>query len=271
MRTKQNLMTALVGFAMLATPITAAAKDHGRNFQNRARASHAARTFAAPVRTFTTAPVARRFGFRNTAPVVIPVKRVNRAARFNPNFVPPGHLHAPGWNKNWNNAQAFVPPGHRNWQDEEEEEEHEHNYARPAVVCDEDGDDCRSVGGYQGGYYPNYGYNGGGYQGGYGSGACVEARRLQQQVRRDRATGHPAAANDVLRKMARMERACGGAPIGGGRLGRLGGAPFGNGLLGGLGAPAYNNYGYNSGYNQPYYNNGYGSTLAPLLQQFLPY
>ena len=257
MRTKQNLMTALVGFAMLATPITAAAKDHGRNFQNRARASHAARTFAAPVRTFTPAPVARGFRFRNAAPVVIPVNRVNRAARFSPNFIPPGHLHARGWNRKWRNSQTFVPAG---------------GYATPGVVCDEDGDDCRSVGyqgGYQNGYYPNYGYGAGNYQVGNNAGACVEAQRLQQQVRRDRATGHPAAANDVLRKMARMERACGGAPVGGGLLGGLGGAPFGNGLPGGLGAPAYNNYGYNSGYNQPYYNNGYGSSLAPLLQQFI--
>ena len=250
MRTKQNLMAALVGFAMLATPITAAAKDHGRNFQNSSRASHAARTFAAPVRTFTPAPVAQRFAFRNVAPRPIAINTLNRAPRFRPNFIPPGHLHAPGWNRNWNNSQAFVPVDRRNWEDEEEE--HEHYNGTPAVVCDEDGDDCRSVGGYQGGY---------------GSAACVEAQRLQQQVRRDRATGHPAAANDVLRKMARMERACGGAPVGGGLLGGLRGL----GGLNGLGGPAYNNYGYNGGYNQPYYNNGYGSTLAPLIQQFLPY
>ncbi|HYL60638.1 MAG TPA: hypothetical protein VEU51_17365 [Candidatus Acidoferrales bacterium] len=267
MRSRQNLTAALVGIAMLATPIAAAAKDHGRNFQNNVRAARAARTFAAPARTFTPAPVARRFAFRNVAPVVIPVNRVNRAARFNPNFVPPGHLHARGWNRNWNNSQAFVPVN----QSYDEDEAQEQYNATPAVVCDEDGDDCRAAGGYQGGYYPNYGYNGGGYQGGYGSGACIEAQRLQQQVRRDRATGHPAAANDVLRKMARMERACGGAPVGGGLLGGLRGL----GGLNGLGGPAYNNYGYNSGYNggynQPYYNNGYGSTLAPLIQQFFPH
>ena len=264
MRSRQKLMTALLGIAMLATPITAAAKDHGRNFQNNVRASRAARTFAAPVRTFTPARVAPRFAFRNVAPQPIVINTANRAPRFKSNFIPPGHLHAPGWNRNWNYSQAYVPVGHRNWEDEEEEEEHEHRYATPAVVCDEDGDDCRTVGGYGGTYYPSYGYGYGGYQGGYGSGACVEAQRLRQQVRRDRATGHPGAANDVLRKMVRMERACAGGPIGGGLLGGLGG-------LGRFGGPAYNNYGYNSGYNQPYYNNGYGSTLAPLIQQFLPY
>lgn len=271
MRTKRNLMGALVGFAMLATPITAAAKDHGRNFQNSARASHAARTFAAPVRTFTPAPAARNFGFRNNAQRAIPFNTVNRAPRFNQNFIPPGHLHAPGWNRNWNNTQAFVPVGHRDWEDEEEE--HEHYNGTPAVVCDEDGDDCRTVGGYQGGYqggyYPNYGYGAGNYQTGNAASACVEAQRLQNQYRRDRATGHPAAAADLLRKISRMQSYCGGAPVGRGLLGGLGGAPFGNGLLGGLGAPAYNNYGYNGGYNQPY-NNGYGSSLAPLLQQFIP-
>jgi hypothetical protein len=280
MRTRQNLTAALVGIAMLATPIAAAAKDHGRNFQNSSRPSHAARTFAAPARTFTPASVARRFAFRNIAQRPIAINAVNRAPRFRPNFIPPGHLRAPGWNRNWNNSQAYVPAGNR--YDEEEEEERERNYSQSAVVCDADGDDCHAAGGYQGGYYPNYGYNGGGYQGGYGSAACVEAQRLQQQVRRDRATGHPAAANDVLRKMARVERACGGGQVGGGLLGGLGGL----GRLGGqngLGGPAYNNYGYNNayngGYNQPNYNNyGYNqpnynggmSTLAPLLQQFLP-
>jgi hypothetical protein len=237
-------MTALVGFALLATPITAAAKDHGRNFQNSVRASHA-------VRTFTPGPVARNFGFRNNVQGAIPFNTVNRAARFNQNFIPPGHLHARGWNRNWRNSQAFVPAG---------------GYATPGVVCDADGDDCRSVGyqgGYQNGYQPNYG------KVGNNAGGCVEAQRLQNQYSRDRATGHPAAAAGLLRKISRMQSYCGGAPVGGGLLGGLAGAPFGNGLPGGLGAPAYNNYGYNSGYNQPYYNNGYGSSLAPLLQQFI--
>ncbi|MGO9451119.1 MAG: hypothetical protein ACLQDV_08760 [Candidatus Binataceae bacterium] len=61
---------------------------------------------------------------------------------------------------------------------------------------------------------PAYGYGAGAYAppyaaGGYGGGAygggCNEAR-LQNVYRRDRATGHPAAANDVAREM----RNCGG-------------------------------------------------------------
>src|SRR5277367_4876557 len=44
MKSKLNLMTALVGLAMLATPLTAAAYDH--NF-NKSHAARAERSFAA--------------------------------------------------------------------------------------------------------------------------------------------------------------------------------------------------------------------------------
>jgi hypothetical protein len=79
---------------------------------------------------------------------------------------------------------------------------------------------------------------------------------------RDRATGHPAAAYDVLRQNQwAMRSGCAtGAPVGGGLLGGLSGyrgaAPYGGG---------YNGGGYNGGYGQPY---GSGSMLAPLMQYF---
>ena len=93
---------------------------------------------------------------------------------------------------------------------------------------------------------------------------------------RDRATGHPAAAADLLRQNQwALHSGCAGGN-GGGLLGGLGGggyrgAPaynngggYGNGGLGGYrGAPAYGNGGYNTGYGQP---NGGGSMLAPLMQ-----
>ena len=43
------------------------------------------------------------------------------------------------------------------------------------------------------------------YAGGYGYGGCANLTRMQNVYRRDRATGHPAAANDVARQM----RSCG--------------------------------------------------------------
>jgi hypothetical protein len=241
MNSKRGLMTVLVGLAMLATPITAAAKDY-KHYE-----SHAARVAARS--TWMPAPAAV----------------VSR-----------------GWN------------GHRGW----------------------DANAYRTYG--NAGYYgaPGYvgapaypvaaPYYGGGYAGG---GGCGSASRVMNTYARDRATGHPAAAYDVLRQnqWALHSGCAAGAPVGGGMLGGLGalggyrGAPAYNnygggngGLLGGLGgyrgAPAYNNYGggngngnggllgalsgnrgapaygnggYNTGYGQP---NGGGSMLSPLLQ-----
>jgi len=66
-------------------------------------------------------------------------------------------------------------------------------------------------------------YAAGGYGGGaYAAGGCNETR-LQNVYRRDRATGHPAAANDVAREM----RNCGGgmssvAPLAGYAYGQNG-------------------------------------------------
>jgi len=85
---------------------------------------------------------------------------------------------------------------------------------------------------------------------------------------RDRATGHPAAAADLLRQnQGIMRSGC----VNGGRFG--GGRGFGGlGGLGGYGAaPVYGNGGYNRGYGNGAYNGGYGqpygngSMLAPLL------
>jgi hypothetical protein len=69
--------------------------------------------------------------------------------------------------------------------------DHDRDYFRPAPRA----------------YYPNYNY---GYAPAYGrgygyTGGC-DMTRLQNVYRQDRATGHPAAANDVARQM----RSCGG-------------------------------------------------------------
>jgi len=217
MNSKRGLMTVLVGVAMLAMPLTAAAKDHGR-FNN-----SQARNFTTPY----VAPVfVSKHEFRNGA-TWAPAPRVVRADE---------------WREN-----------HRGWNDG-------------------DADDYRGYGyrgyGYRGygnrGYYPAPVYAAPVYQGyGYGGGqGCGQAQHVMRTYQRDRATGHPAAAADVLRQNQWALRG-----------GCAGGASYGGGLLGGLGgyrgAPAYNNYGgyngggYNGGYGQPY---GNGSMLAPLLQ-----
>lgn len=224
-------MTVLVGLAMLATPIAAAAKDY-KHYE-----SHAARVAARSTWMPAPAMVARH-----------------------------------GWNEHraWD-ANAYRTYGNPGY------------YAAP---------------GYVGAPAVAAPYYGGGYAGG---GGCGSAARVMNTYARDRATGHPAAAYDLLRQnqWALHSGCAGGAPVGGGLLGGLGGyggyrgAPAYNnygggngGLLGALsgnrGAPAYNNYGNgnggllgglggyrgapaygNTGYGQP---NGGGSMLSPLMQ-----
>jgi len=197
MNSKRGLMTVLVGVAMLAMPLTAAAKDHGR-FNN------------SQARNFTTPYVAPGFvskhEFRNGA-TWMPAPRAASADEWRENHR--------GWNygnRGYYPAPVYTAPV----------------YAAPV--------------------YPGYGY-GGGYGGGQG---CGQAQHVMRTYQRDRATGHPAAAADVLRQNQwALRSGCAGG------LGGYGG--YGNNY-GGYG----NNYGgYNGGYGQPY---GNGSMFAPLLQ-----
>jgi hypothetical protein len=228
MNSKRGLMTVLVGVAMLAMPLTAAAKDHGR-FNN------------SQARSFVSAP--------SVAPVFVSKHDFRHGATWMP--APVGMR--PAWREHraWENANygrgyygapAYVTPA----------------YAAPVYAAPV--------------YAAPYG---GGYAGGNG---CGQAQHVMRTYARDRATGHPAAAADVLRQnqWALRSGCASAAPYGGGGLGGLGGyrgAPvynnggYNGGLLGGLGgyrgAPVYGN-GYNTGYGQPY--GGNGSMLAPLLQ-----
>jgi hypothetical protein len=234
MKSKRSLMTALIGLAMLATPIVAAAKDHkdhdgdGRNYSHQSE--------------YRSYNAGNRHEFRNA--------RGNGA---------------------W---------AHRDWN----EDRHDNGWHNGWCQNDGDADDYANYG-----YSRNYGnrgyYNRPAYvapyygRSGYASagGACGWAQHVRNVYNRDRYTGHPAAARDLLPQLRRAEQACGGVPYGGGR-----------GLFSGFaGVPAYENYGgyngynnsnysgYNGGYGQPYgygYGNGYGSgasMLAPLLQQFV--
>lgn len=211
MNSKRGLMTVLVGVAMLAMPLTAAAKDHGR-FNN-----SQARNFTTPY----VAPVfVSKHEFRNGA-TWVPAPRVVRGDEWRENHR--------GWNGNYGNRGYYAAPV----------------YAAPVYAAP---------------VYSGYGYGGG--QG------CGQAQHVMRTYQRDRATGHPAAAADVLRQNQWALRG-----------GCAGGASYGGGLLGGLGgyrgAPAYNNYGgyngggYNSGYNGGYGQQyGNGSMLAPLMQYF---
>jgi len=193
-------MAVLVGLAMLATPLAAAAKDY-HHYD-----SHAARVEARAVNASAHSFAATR--------------NYDRAVR--------------------NDAAAYRAYGYR-------------GYAAP---------------GYVGAPYYGGGYGGGGYVGGNG---CGSAQRVMNTYNRDRNTGHPAAAYDLLarNRWAFNSGCAGAAPVGGGLFG--GGVPAysnygGNGLGGLFGGspaaysnyrPAYNGGGYNGGgYGQPYRSNG---------------
>src|SRR5713226_4517662 len=176
MKCKRNLMTAPVGLAMLATPITAAAKDHKGGYKSDVRASQS-RTFNAPARSYAAARV--------VAPAVV-TRREFRAQGGNFSRVPAPWVAA---NRDWR-------------EDRHEYKEWKHGWREG----DGDADDYQNYGyrGYYGapvyqGAAPYYGTPGYGYAGG----ACDAARRIRNTYIRDRNTGHPAAASDLLPRLRR--------------------------------------------------------------------
>ena len=244
MKSKQILMSALVGLAMLATPILASAKDHkgdGRNYSHQSES----RSFNA----------GNKHEFRTQrawtpAPVVAVRHDWNENHRDWKTYRHDNGWHN-GWRHNDGDADDYANYGYRRYY-----RNRGYYYNRPAYVAP---------------YYGRSGYAN-------GAGSCAWAQHVRNVYARDRYTGHPAAARDLLPQLRRAEQACGGVPY----------ARGGRGLFSGYaGVPAYENYGgyngynnynyssYNGGYGQPYgygYGNGYGgssSMLAPLLQQFV--
>jgi hypothetical protein len=227
MNSKRSLMTALVGLAMLATPITAAAYDNNYNHNK----SHAERV-ASSVNSTRSFAATRNFNhsFANTNAF-----HGNAVARHD--FREERRLADANAYRNY--GRGYAAPGY---------------YGAPAYAA---------VPAYGAAPYaaaPYYGGNGG------GGGGCGAARSVVNNYYRDRNTGHPAAAYDLLaqNRWAFRSGCTSGATTGGGMLSGLGG-------LGGLGR-GYNGGGYNQpygggynggGYNQPY---GGGSMLSPLLQ-----
>ncbi len=83
MKSKRSLMTVLVGLAMLAAPITAAAYDNNHRAHNDSHAAHVSRSFNAPARSFAAprnnvAPAVTRREFRNNAVAANRDWRANR-------------------------------------------------------------------------------------------------------------------------------------------------------------------------------------------------
>src|SRR5271156_2822488 len=220
MNSKRSLMTALVGLAMLATPIAAAAHD----YNHYDHATHAARV-AAETHPFANHAYGNGAFARHERHEERAIADANAYRNYGRGYGTPAYV-APAYT-----APVYAAPA----------------YAAPA--------------------YASAPYYGGGYGGGgYGGNGCRRAQSVMTNYYKDRNTGHPAAAYDLLRQnQGVLNSGCAtGAPI-------MGSAPLG-GLLGGLGGygrPAYNG-GYNTGYAQQGYGQPYGggSMLAPLLGQF---
>lgn len=202
MKSKRSLMTALIGLAMLATPITAAAQDHDHYAQDNSHAARVSRSFSAPARNVGRADVTRHEVHNNSVPAVTGrrgLSTVEEYRNYGRNYRYPGYYRAP-------------------------------SYAVPAYPV-------------RAPYYGAPGYA--------VANPCRQAQSIVNNYYRDRNTGHPAAAADILaRNQWAFRSGCGGA------------SPYAGGLLGGFGAAPV----YNGGYGQPY---GGSSMLGPLIQQFV--
>jgi hypothetical protein len=227
MNSKRSLMTALVGLAMLATPIAAAAHD----YNHYDHATHAARVAAASNATHSFASHA----FGNGA--------FARHERHEERAIADANAY-----RNYGRGYGYAAPA----------------YAAPVYAAPA---------------YAAAPYYGGGYGGGNG---CRHAQSVMTNYYKDRNTGHPAAAYDLLRQnQGVLNSGCAsGAPVMGSAP-IMGSSPLGGlfGGLGGYGRPAYNTGYAQQGYGRPAYNTGYaqqgygqpyggGSMLAPLLGQF---
>jgi hypothetical protein len=252
MKCTRNLVTGLIGLAMLAAPITAAAKDNdsGRNnsHQERVEARHEApsRNSAPAPRNEIREQHSARVETRNVAPAPRIEMREQRSARVETRNEAPAVRN--DFRENRENARSFnrgqmimpapkVEPARREAREERHEanrdwraDRHEANRDRREdrreanrdwrAGRDNDHDGWNRYRGYRDYDHDDYDhdreYAAGGWimPRGYYGGACGWAQHLRNVYRHDLRTGHPAAAQDVLWQLRRAERSCGGVPYG---------------------------------------------------------
>ena len=209
MKYARNLMPGLIGLALLAAPITAAAKDNdsGRNDSHQARvesrhdvhsdANNAARA-AAPRNEMR-----EQRSVRNEIPNVAPAPATRDESR---------DQHDRGtWMKP---PQAVTNRDAREDRKDARRDWHEDRNDGDRWNHDRDRDrDYRKYGLRD---YDDYAVGAPYYvmPRGYAGGACAWARHLRNVYNYDRNTGHPAAAADLLPQLRRAERNCGGVPYG---------------------------------------------------------
>lgn len=189
MKFNRNLVTGLIGLALLAAPISAAAmeNDSGRSDAHQAQAQSQSHNNA-PARTESRDNHSARVETRAAAPAVRNEVREQRSARVEPRNEAPAVATRNDTRENRTFHSPPVPA-------------HDGRDYRTYGNRDYDHDD----------YDHDRDYAAGGWimPRGYGGGACAWAQHLRNVYRHDEETGHPAAAADVLYQLHRAERSCG--------------------------------------------------------------
>jgi hypothetical protein len=209
MKCSRSIFTGLIGLAMLAAPITAAAKDNdsGRNnsHQERVETRQAPSHNAAPAtHNENHEQRSARVETRTEAPAVHNDFRANR------NEAPAA--------RNFNQGRVVAAPAPEPRRDVREDRRAANGDWRNGVEHDNDGwkRDKRYRDYDHDDYDHDRDYAAGGWvmPRGYYGGACGWAQHLRNVYRHDEYTGHPAAARDLLWQIRRAERECGGIPYG---------------------------------------------------------
>jgi hypothetical protein len=225
MQNKRKLITGLIGLAMLAAPMTAAAKDRdSRADSNQPQAHSNARvspSYNMP-RAEAAQPRVNHEQMRENAPArnVAPAMTMNRPevrdqrADRAENAARRDMRQDRRESRTFNSAPVVAAPVREDRRDNRNDNRWNRNEARS---------DGRDYGrrDYDNDYRGNN-YNRGYYDRddawamprNYAGGSCAWARHLRVVYNQDRYTGHPAAAADLLPRLRRAERACGGANYG---------------------------------------------------------
>jgi len=240
MKLNKGFMTGLIGLALMAAPITAAAQEQnnrGRSdshpaaqAQSHASAAHSERAQARPnVSEHRSAPeAANRNASRETRSARTETRQAepqaatrteNRAER---NAAAESHRGATTASRTFNeHNDRNIKTGASVTANEERGGNRSYNNSYKGSYSYNGSNDHN----YGNRYYRNYGgheydhdreYAAGGWvmPEGYSGGACAWAQHLRNVYRHDEYTGHPAAASDLLWQLHRAERNCGGARYG---------------------------------------------------------
>ena len=214
------LTTSLIGLALFATPVIAAAQNHDNGKHDSHQSQPQSNNHQAPSHS-DRAPAHMNAPAHNNGPSMAPRHEQANMSRNEPAMAPRHEFHDQRASNNHNFNAAPAVETHRDFRSDRREtvatrqdfhgdrhegrwegRDHDHdrwNHDHPDYAYDND----RRWGPYYTGG-PNYLM-----PEGYAGGSCGWARHLRAVYIHDEYTGHPAAANDVLWRARRAERACG--------------------------------------------------------------